>query len=205
MAGTRCTGAVLAGGAGSRLGGIAKGLLDVGGRRMIDHVALALEAAADRVLIVANDDGAGDWRPGTPVIGDVQTGLGAAGGLHAALRAAGGDDLLVVAWDMPFVPATLLRALRERAATADAAVCARAGSRWEVEPLCACYRPSCLAALERRLDAGDARAGAWLDDVRVAILDRAALSRFGDPEVLLMDVDTEAELADARRLAAAAT
>ena len=194
-------GAVLAGGSGSRLGGVAKGLLEVGGARLIDRVGSALDAACDRVIVVANDPDAAGWRPGTLVVRDARTGLGAAGGIHAALLAAQGDDARVVAWDLPFVTGDLLRALREMAAAADAAVCARAGSRWGIEPLCACYRHSCLAVLERRLDAGDARAGAWLDDVRVATLDRVALARFGDPDVLLMDVDTAEDLAEARRLA----
>lgn len=196
-------GAVLAGGSGTRLGGIAKGLLEVGGMRIIDRVWSALEASCDRVIMIANDPDAPAWRPDMPVVRDVRPGLGAAGGIHAALQAAGGDDALVVAWDLPFVTGDLLRAVREGAASADAAVCARPGSRWGVEPLCACYRAACLPVLERRLDAGDARAGAWLGDLRVTTLDRTALARFGDPDVLLMDVDTPEDLAAARRVAGA--
>ena len=204
MTATRCLGAVLAGGSGSRLGGAAKGLAEVGGARIIDRVASALAAACDRVILVANDPAATGWLPGIVVVPDRRAGVGAAGGIHAALHAAAGDDLIVVAWDLPFVTGALLQALHAAAAGADGAVCSRPGSRWGVEPLCACYRASCLPALERRLDAGDTRAGAWLGDVQMATLDRDALSRLGDPDVLLMDVDTPQDLDEARRLAGAA-
>ena len=44
MTGAHCTGAILAGGLGTRLGGARKGLLTVGGRRILDRVAEALGA-----------------------------------------------------------------------------------------------------------------------------------------------------------------
>ena len=206
-----CVGAILAGGSGRRLGGVAKGLLEVGGARMIDRVRAALAAAADEVVLIANHPDATLWAPGVRVVPDVRTGLGAAGGIHAALTAAHGADVLLVAWDLPFVTAPLLQAMRARAGGAsdggapdvDAVVCEKAGSRWGVEPLCACYRATCLPALVRRLDDEDVRAGAWLADVRVATIARDALEKFGDSEVLLMDVDNERDLAAARSAAAA--
>ena len=197
----RCVGAILAGGSGHRLGGTAKGLLDVGGVRMIDRVLTALRESCHEVLMVANHPEAATWNPALRVVPDARAGLGAAGGIHAALLAAAGADVVLVAWDLPFVTATLVQALRARADEGDAVVCEKAASRWGVEPLCACYRAACLPALERRLDNGDVRAGAWLADVRLATVTRAALAEIGDPDMLLMDVDTEADLAAARRYA----
>lgn len=193
----RCTGAILAGGRASRFGGLPKGLERVGGRRVIDRVAAALAAAADDVLLIANDPNAAAWLPGVPVASDVRPGNGALGGIHAALTRAA-HPVLIVAWDMPFVSARLLAALRALGRTADVAV-PESDSERGVEPLCAYYGPACIGPIERRLDAGDHRIVAFYDDVRVARLSNADVRRIGDPAVLFMNVNSPAELALAER------
>ena len=194
---TGCTGVILAGGAASRYGGRPKGLERVGGRRVIDRVAEALAGAADGLLLIANDPAATDWLPAVPMAADVRTGSGSLGGIHAAIVRSGGP-VLVVAWDMPFVPAGLLRALREAGAQADAAL-PESGSRRGVEPLCAYYSPACVPAIERRLDANDMRVVSFFDDVRVARLPEATVRSFGDPAILFMNVNTPDDLALAER------
>ena len=201
MTAPRCTGAIIAGGSASRLGGIPKGLLDVGGRRIVDRVADALRGECDALLMVANADDASGWLTDARVTRDARPGLGALGGIHAALTASGGD-VVVMAWDMPFVSRALVQALRAASAGVDAVVPVRTGSRWGVEPLCAWYGNACLTAVERAIDAGDARAGGWLEGVRVARLDDGALRSVGDPATLLFDVDTDTDLAEARAMAA---
>jgi molybdopterin-guanine dinucleotide biosynthesis protein A len=200
---SRVTGVVLAGGLASRYGGAPKGLERVGGERIIDRVARALRGAADELLVVANDPGAAAWLPGVRVAADVRPGAGSLGGIHAALVHAGGP-VIVVAWDMPFVPAGLLRALRDLGAGADAAV-PESDSRRGLEPLCAYYGPTCVTAIERRLDAGDRRVVGFYDDVGVRRLEATAVARFGDPSVLFMNVNTPEELAFAEAHAAHAT
>ncbi|HUO51697.1 MAG TPA: molybdenum cofactor guanylyltransferase [Gemmatimonadaceae bacterium] len=200
-----CTGAILAGGPSTRFGGEPKGLERVGGQRLIDRAALALSQAADALLLIANDPLAEGWLPGVPVAGDVRPRCGSLGGIHAALvraaeRAPGAAPaVLVLAWDMPFVPPGLLRALRALGeGGADAAV-PESGSRRGVEPLCAWYAPSCLPAIERALDAGDRRAIAFFDRVRVARMPAAEVARHGDPARLFLNVNSPDELALAER------
>ncbi len=77
--------------------------------------------------------------PGVPVIPDRRPGVGALGGVHAALSHAR-DAIAVLPWDAPFVPASLIRALRATGEADDAdAVLPTGGngSRWGAEPLCA--------------------------------------------------------------------
>jgi len=195
-----CTGVILAGGAARRYAGAPKGLERVGGRRVIDRVADALATAADDLLLVANDPAAASWIPGLRVATDVRPGNGSLGGIHAALTHAR-TPVLVVAWDMPFVSAPLLTALRALGRDADVAVPESASPRG-VEPLCAYYDPACLAAIERRLDAGDRRVVGFFDEVRVATLHDADVRAFGDPAVLFMNVNSPDELALAERYAA---
>jgi molybdenum cofactor guanylyltransferase len=99
---SRCTGVILAGGGASRFGGRPKGLERVGGARIIDRVAGALQPVTDDLLLIANDPLAAEWRAGLRVAGDVLQNVGSVAGIHAALVHAGGPAL-VVAWDMPFV------------------------------------------------------------------------------------------------------
>jgi molybdopterin-guanine dinucleotide biosynthesis protein A len=201
MTARRCIGAVIAGGRGTRMGGRAKGLERVGSVRMIDRVASALRGAADDLILVANNPSASTWLADTRVVRDSYADVGALGGIHAALVDAIAHtdaDLLVLPWDAPFVPAALLILLRRSGelADADAAVASSPG-RWGFEPLCAWYTPTCRTAIEQRLDAGDLRAGAWLDDVNAIRVD---VSEFGDPARLFFNVNTDDDLREADAL-----
>ena len=199
-----CTGVILAGGQAARYGGQPKGLERVGGRRIIDRVAAALSPVTDELLVIANDPSAEAWLPGARWAPDVHPGLGSLGGIHAAITHAK-RPVLVVAWDMPFVTAPLLAALLETAAAtrADAAV-PESSSKRGMEPLCAYYTPRCAPAIERRLAMGDRRVIAFYEDVLVAPLAAAAVARFGEPEILFMNVNTPDDLTRAERYAAAA-
>jgi len=188
---------ILAGGAARRYGGRPKGLLPVAGRRVIDRVADALSACTDELLLVANDPAAGDWLPGVRTAPDARPGHGSLGGIHAALWHAG-TPVLLVAWDMPFVPSGLLRTLRERSAGADVVVPA-SDSRRGVEPLCAYYSPACLRAIEERLDANDLRVVSFYEAVRVTRLERDVVARFGDPARLFHNINTPDDLEMAER------
>jgi molybdopterin-guanine dinucleotide biosynthesis protein A len=164
---------ILAGGQATRYDGRPKGLEVVGGARIIDRVASALADAADDLLLIANSPDTGSWLPGVRTAADVLPGRGSLGGIHAALAHAHGS-VLVVAWDMPFVPAELLLCLRALGSRADAAV-PESGSRRGLEPLCAWYSQACLAPIERRLRRMIGR-HPFFDDVRVARLSATTFS-----------------------------
>lgn len=203
-----CTGVILAGGAASRFGGAPKGLERVDGRRIVDRVAQALRDVSDALLLVANAPDAATWLPGVRTVSDLRPGLGALGGLHAAL-AQSGTDVLLVAWDMPFVSAALLGELRRlgdggadeswhavpRVEIADVVIPESDGSRRGVEPLCAWYAQRCLPAVEATLDAGDLRVIGFHERVRVQRLPVARVRDFGDPARLFSNVNTRDELA----------
>ena len=191
MTDTRVTGVVLAGGLSTRYGGLPKGLERIRGVRIIDRVRAALEPVVDDLLLIANDDRASEWLPDVPCAGDVLRDVGSVAGIHAALVHAG-TPVLVVAWDMPFVPSGLLREIRDAGRDVDAAV-PESDSRRGLEPLCAYYSPSCIGAIERRIAAGDRRVIAFYDDVRVARVPAEVVSQFGDPALLFMNVNTPEE------------
>ena len=190
-----CTGVILAGGQATRYGGLPKGLERVAGERVIDRVANVLAQTTDELLLIANDASASTWLPGVRVERDVRPGFGSLGGILSGVVHAG-QPALIVAWDMPFVPAGLLAALRDLGERdhADAAV-PESGSRRGVEPLCAYYTPACVAPIERQIDRGDLRVVGFYDDIRLARLDAELVRGFGDPERLFMNINTPDELA----------
>ena len=193
------TGAIIAGGAASRFGGRPKGLELVQGSRIIDRVAASLRPNVDRLLIATNDPDAPAWLNDVAVARDVLPGRASAIGIHAALAAAG-TDVIAVAWDMPFVPAGLIALLRESLVAGVGAVVPRPGGRWQ--PLCAAYSRDAIGPIESAIRAGEPR----LTDIvaglpgAVAIED-SELRFFGDPDVVFLNVNTEADLERARVLA----
>lgn len=188
---------ILAGGGATRFGGRPKGLEPVGGERILDRlVDVCRDAFGVAPILVANDPEAPRWRPDLTTIPDVIPGEGALGGLLTALTAGAGAPVVVVAWDMPFVPAPLLRALAAGLATHDAVLPASDGRRG-VEPLLAAYGPACLAPMTRALQRGDRRAIAFHGEVKVGILSLDEVRAFGDPARIFLNVNTPDDLTTA--------
>jgi len=194
-------GAVLAGGAARRYSGRPKGLLQVGGRRMLDRVVETVATVIGASpLVIANADDAASWRSDLTTIPDLRPNCGSLGGIYTAV-VAGDGPVLCVAWDMPFVNEALLRALTTGLADWDAFLPESAGPRG-LEPLCAVYGPACRRSIERRLDAGDLAAIAFHADVRVGILPDHEVRRCGNPDELFFNVNTPEDLARADAMAA---
>lgn len=193
-------GAILAGGAASRFAGQPKGLEVVGGQRILDRLVDVMVEAFDALpLLVANAPNAPGWHPGLRTVPDTQPGLGALGGILTAVSEAPAP-VVVVAWDMPFVTAPLLRALADGLTGADA-VLPESGSRRGMEPLCAAYGPAVEAAIARALATGDRRAVGFHPWVRLRTVGAEALESFGAPDRLFFNVNDAHDLAAARSMA----
>src|SRR4029450_7781625 len=108
--GLEISAAILAGGRATRFGGADKASLVVGGVRIVERQLAALAGVSDDILIVAND-AARYTDLGVRVVPDAIAGAGPLGGLYTALLAARPDRLIVLACDLPFVPAALLERL----------------------------------------------------------------------------------------------
>ena len=195
-----CSGVALAGGPSERFEGCAKGLLEVGSVRIIDRVLLALRGATERQFVAARAGAPLElYALDVPVHTDLRPPLerGSLIGLHTALSAAGGD-VLVVAWDMPFVSPELLRALRTLGERTDSAAVPEGPDG--LEPLCAYYPHATLDIIERQLARGELRLGTLLDVLPArATLTRDDVARFGDPAYLFSNVNSPADLAAAER------
>jgi molybdopterin-guanine dinucleotide biosynthesis protein A len=137
--------AILAGGRATRLGGVNKGTLTVGDTAIIDRQLGALRAVASDIFVVGRPEPAWTAR-GLRVVADEIADAGPLGGIYAALVQSPAERTLVIACDMPFLTADLLR----RLAAVDADVVVARSTRG-VEPLCAVYARACAAEIRDRL------------------------------------------------------
>ncbi|HYX91968.1 MAG TPA: molybdenum cofactor guanylyltransferase [Myxococcaceae bacterium] len=124
--------AILAGGRGRRLGGIAKGLLEYQGRTLVERLLDLAERFAGALLVT--DDSAPWSQLGVRVVPDVVKDRGAPGGLHAALVHAPTPWVVLVACDMPFVRAEVLEHLLGSREGEVEWVCAERGGYLEPMP-----------------------------------------------------------------------
>lgn len=184
-------GVVLAGGASSRMG-VSKATLELGGIPLAERALRPLRAAGLEVAVVAKE---GDALPplDVPVWIEVRPERHPLAGILEALERAGGRAVLVCACDMPFVTPELVAHLAARRGTA----VPEAGGR--LHPLLARYEPAAAGALAAALE----RATSLHDAVREAgatIVPEPEIARFGDPERLLFNVNTPADLTRAEEL-----
>ncbi len=194
------TSAIIAGGRATRMGGAPKGLLQIGGERILDRlVASCREAFGAPPLLVANAADAAEWHPGLRMVADARASGGVLAGLESAVREAPAP-VVCVAWDMPFVPVSLLMALAGGLAGYDACLPSSAGPRG-LEPLCAAYGPGCAEPIRRALDRGDLRAIAFHHEIRVRVLSEEQVRRHGDPARLFFNVNTAEDLLLAKGMA----
>jgi molybdopterin-guanine dinucleotide biosynthesis protein A len=204
-------GALIAGGVSSRYGA-PKAFAEVGSERIVDRVLRALDAAVPTVLAIVNDPLIAESLR-VPTRPDRVPDAGALGGIHAALhwaRERGATAVLAVGCDTPLLPPALLAELADayrRAAGADTApdvYAAESGGRRGIEPLCAVYGVSCIAAIEGALERGDRRLIGFHGDVTVTRLPLARVAAHGDPATLFLNVNTPADRDTAERIIAGA-
>ena len=174
-------GAILAGGAGRRMGG-GKAVRPLAGRPLLAHPAEALAAVCSRVAVVCKPGT--ELPPGPWEVWDdepLEPRHPATGIAHALERA--GEAVLVCAADMPFVGAAECERLTAAASGGPLAVVAEAEG--ELQPVLAVYGPAAAPALRAAAERGEQlrRAVAALDPLRVE-LPSAALRSIDTPEAL---------------------
>ncbi len=165
----------------------------MGGIRLIDRVAAAIRPVVDDLLLVANQPDASAWLADARVVRDVYPTRASLVGIHAALSHAPGD-VVVLGWDMPFVPTALLRFLAaQREGVVQAVVPDGPGGP---EPCAAVYTQAALPIIVALIEAGTFRVSALVDTLaRVERVGVDVVARFGDPARIFTNVNTPAQLA----------
>ena len=157
------TGIVLAGGQGSRMGGVDKGLQAFRGKPMVAHVVERLGPQVAEILINANRNPQDYAAFGHRVIADEIEGFaGPLAGFERGLAHASHDLVVTVPCDSPFLPHDLVARLH-RALTRDDAQLAVAKTGDQAHPVFSLMRREVhdslrtfLASGQRKLDTGSA-------------------------------------------------
>jgi molybdopterin-guanine dinucleotide biosynthesis protein A len=131
------------------------------------------------------------------VVEDVYPGAGPLGGLFTGLRAVSEDVALAVACDMPLVAPELAHLLLSLIPGHDAVVPVADG---RLQPLCAAYARSCIEPMQRRLDAGELKLTALLDDLDVVEVPPEAWRPLDSEGLSFLNVNREEDLARAEAL-----
>lgn len=155
------TGLILAGGRGTRMGEVDKGLQPFRGYPMVMHVLMRLAPQVGHVLINANQNLAAYESLGHPVVIDTLQGhAGPLAGLHAGLSQCETEYLLSAPCDSPFLPHDLAGRLAEglAAARADVAI-AKTGT--QTHPVFCLVRTSLIDHLGAFLAGGGRKIDAW--------------------------------------------
>jgi molybdopterin-guanine dinucleotide biosynthesis protein A len=170
------TGVVLAGGQGSRMGGVDKGLQAFRGRPMVQHVIERFAPQVQELLVNANRNAKAYERFGYPVIADEIVGFaGPLAGFERGLAHARGDLVVTAPCDSPFLAPDLVSRLA-KALEAKGAELAVAKTGDQAHPVFSLMRRSVHASLRDFLSSGQRKIDRWygaLSVVEVSFDDEA--------------------------------
>ena len=188
---------VIQAGGRSRRMGQDKGMLEIAGISLVQHILTRTKGLGNQTLITTNHP-QNYAHLGVPLVGDAQPGAGALPGLQTALQAATTDHVLLLACDMPFINPALLQFMISLRSQADVIV-----PRWNgyYQPLHAIYaRQTVLTALNQALANGQKRMISFYDAVQVKTVEPETITQFDPKGLTFFNANTPAELAEAEQI-----
>lgn len=185
---TPVTGVVLAGGQGSRMGGVDKGLQPFRGKPMVAHVLERLAPQVDEILVNANRNVDAYAALGHRVVADEIAGFaGPLAGFERGLAHATHPLVVTVPCDSPFLPHDLVDRLR-RALQAQAADLAVARTGEQPHPVFSLMRREVQGSLREFLSSGQRKIDKWYAALRVVEVP------FDDEAEAFVNINTRDEL-----------
>jgi len=174
-------------------------VLEVGGVPLLKRVHRALSGRCAEVMLVGEGPAVLE---GVRRVPDARTGgEGPLAGMETGLAAATNRLVFVAAGDLPFLPGGLVGFLLVRLEERDAcAVVPRYEGR--THPLCAAYDRRILPLVRSALDGGVRSVREFLGALDPVVYVEDELRRFGEPGLVLMNVNSPEDLDRARRGAA---
>lgn len=185
------TGLILAGGRGTRMGHVDKGLQTFRGAPMALHVMMRLQPQVGELMINANQNLGPYESFGLPVWPDEMQGYaGPLAGMQTGLIHCTTDYLVTAPCDSPFLPSDLVERLSQGLLDADADVAVAVtgeGATRQTHPVFCLMKASLLQHLSEYLRDGGRKVDAWYASLK------AAEVQFDD-EAAFRNINTTAEL-----------
>ncbi len=159
------TGIILAGGKSSRMGDD-KGMLELKGKKMVEHVISALAPNVDEVIIISNNDNYNNL--GCKVYTDIIKDCGPLGGIYTALHYSTTNKNFIVSCDIPNITSEAIGFIISKSTDEDVIVPIE---NKEIEPLCAMYNKACGNQIKGFLDAGQFKIRNAIEKLNTIYLD----------------------------------
>ncbi len=185
---TKITGLILAGGRGSRMGSVDKGLQFFKSKPMVAHVLTRIQPQVDEILINANRSIAEYAAFGHRVIPDAIDGFaGPLAGLHIGMTHAAHPLVATVPCDSPFLPLDLIARLSAamQKSNADLAV---AKTFDQPHPVFCLVKTSLAPHLQAFLESGQRKIDKWTATLKIVEV------QFDDEEAAFSNINTIDEL-----------
>lgn len=165
------TAVILAGGRGRRMGGVDKGLVDLGGRMLIEYVLAAITPQVGSVLINANRNLERYQCFGHPVLSDdLNDYQGPLAGFQAALQTLSTPYMITMPCDGPLLPTDYVERMMS-ALEFNGAELAVAHDGTRLQPVYALIPRALTASLTQFLAGGDRKIDLWYGQHQMALAD----------------------------------
>jgi molybdopterin-guanine dinucleotide biosynthesis protein A len=185
------TAVILAGGQGSRLGGLDKGLVELRKVPLVKHLIGRIQPQVSEIIISANRNLKNYSVYGFPVYEDDIDGYaGPLAGILKALQHCENEWLQIVPADSPFIPHDLVQRLSENT-EGNKIVIPHDGKY--LHPTFALIHKSLASSLESFLQQGERKARVWMQQQIHSIVD------FSDQADAFININTEDELKHAEQ------
>lgn len=180
------TAVVLAGGKGSRLGGVDKGLINLKCMPLVEHLIARIQPQVGEIMISANRNIDTYSSFGFTVFkDDIEGFAGPLAGILTALKHCKTEWLLSVPADSPFVPSDLALRLSEKIQHNKIAI---PHDGKYLHPTFSLINKSLTSSLEKFLQQGERKARAWMQQQEHVIVD------FSKHTHAFININTEEEL-----------
>jgi len=195
------TSIILAGGKSSRFDWD-KALKIINGKNLVQCVVNRLIPLSKELIIVTAQSENFSYSPSSPtikIVADIYHGKGPLGGIYSGLVISSCSQAIVVGCDMPFLNIALLDYMTQISPAFDVVV---PRTRKGVEPLCAIYSKNCLVPIHELLERNELMISELFSVVRVRYVEEDEIDRFDPEHLSFFNINTQADLDEARKLAA---
>lgn len=188
---------IIAGGKSSRMG-TNKAFVTIGEQTLIERIIERTQNIGQQETMLITNTPAVYRRLNLPMYGDVVYDSGSLGGIYTAIHHSKTSHTIVIACDMPFVSAELLKFMMGKADNADVVVPTVEGYP---QGLHAIYSKNCLEPIRAKIDEKRLKVIGFYEQVKVTYLDEEAIKDYNPDGLAFMNVNTPEELEKAREIA----
>jgi len=194
------TSIILAGGKSSRLGR-SKALQVIEGKSLIQWVVDRLTILSTEIIIVTAHGEAIPCSSAVRIktVADIYLGKGPLVGIYSGLIASSSSRAIVVGCDTPFLSVSLLEYMIQICSTFDVVI---PRIKNKLEPLCAVYSKNCSGPIQGLLEQDELRIRKLFSMVKVKYVEEDEINRFDPKHLSFFNINSQADLERARKLAA---